>query len=193
MSDKAPDGKAEATAPDLMGRARKGFASWARAAAGNRLFAIGLAAAAAIVLADQASKFWIVEILKLPDLGQIDLSPIFDLTYVRNYGASFGIGAGSEASRILLSLLSTAIAVGLVAWLARLDRKPAAAGVSLVIGGAIGNLIDRVRLGYVVDFLDFSGLAFPWVFNLADAAINVGVALLLLDAWLTRGDGKPAA
>ncbi len=190
MSQDSGNEKPTMETPGLVRRAQGSAAEWLRAARANRFFAIGLAAAAAIVLADQASKFWIVAIVDLPALGKIELSPVFDLTYVRNYGASFGIGAGSEASRVLLSLLSAVIAVGLVVWLARLHRKAAAAGVSLVIGGAIGNLIDRVRLGYVVDFLDFSGLGFPWVFNIADAAINVGVAFLFLDAFLTRGDGK---
>ena len=76
-------------------------------------------------------------------------------------------------------------------WLGRLNRPVAVAGVSFIIGGALGNLYDRVSYGYVVDFFDFSGLGFPWVFNVADAAINIGVACLLLDAWQTR-ERKPA-
>jgi signal peptidase II len=70
----------------------------------------------------------------------------------------------------------------LVAWLARLNRPVAACGAALIIGGALGNLYDRIAYGHVVDFLDFSGLGFPWVFNIADTAINLGVACLLLDA-----------
>ena len=82
------------------------------------------------------------------------------------------------------------IAAVMIAWLARLRRKFAAAGASLIIGGAVGNLYDRVSYGYVVDFLDFSGLMFPWVFNVADAAINVGFACLILDALLHKDGGR---
>ncbi|MGE0408952.1 MAG: signal peptidase II [Amphiplicatus sp.] len=159
------------------------LANWRAAAAKNPLFRRGLAGAAAIALLDQAVKYWIVDILRLPQRGKIELSGIFDLTYVQNRGASFGMLAGGAGSRIFLSLLSLVVAGFLIAWLARLARPLAAAAVALIIGGAVGNLVDRARFGYVVDFLDFSGLYFPWVFNVADAAINVGVALLILD-WL---------
>ncbi len=140
-------------------------------------------------LLDQATKFWIVNVVELPIHRKIEISPIFDLTYVQNRGASFGMLAGGLASRILLSTISIAIATMMVVWLGRLKRRFAAAGASFIIGGAIGNLYDRVSYGYVVDFLDFSGLMFPWVFNVADAAINVGFACLILDAVLHK-DGK---
>ena len=155
-------------------------------AGGNRYFRLGMAAAIVIAVLDQISKYWIVHVIELPVRQQIEISGVFDLTYVQNYGASFGLLAGGLASRILLSLISTGVALGLTYWLGQLRRPVAAAGVSFVIGGALGNLYDRAMLGYVVDFLDFSGLRFPWVFNVADAAINIGVGLLLLDAWRTR-------
>ncbi len=158
---------------------------WAEARA-NRYFRIGIISAAAVALLDRISKYWIVEIVRLPARGKIEISGIFDLSYVQNYGASFGMLSGGLASRIILSMISAGVALGLAYWLGRLRRPVAVAGVAFIIGGAIGNLYDRVAYGYVVDFLDFSGLYFPWVFNLADAAINVGVALLLLDAWQTR-------
>jgi signal peptidase II len=164
----------------------KRAADWFGAARANPLFAFGLAGAAAVALADQAIKHWIVEIVRLPARVKIELSPIFDLTFVRNYGASFGLLAGGTASRIILSAIAIAVSAALIAWLARIDRKILAAAVALIVGGAVGNLVDRLRFGYVVDFLDFSGLYFPWVFNLADASINVGVGLILLDAWLRR-------
>jgi signal peptidase II len=166
------------------------IAGWAREARANRLFAPALAGSLAVALIDQLAKAWIVRGLELPDRpgGRIELSGIFDLTYVQNYGASFGMLAGGAASRIVLSLISIGVVTALTAWLARIERRLTAAGVALIVGGAIGNLVDRASLGYVVDFLDFSGLYFPWVFNVADAAINIGVVLLLLDAWLTRGD-----
>ncbi len=170
---------------------RRRAAEWAARVRTNPYFARGLFSAAAVVALDQASKYWIVHQVRLPQRGKIEISGIFDLSYVENTGASFGLLAGGMASRVLLSLISTGVALGLIYWLASLRRKVAVAGVALIIGGALGNLYDRLAYGYVVDFLDFSGLYFPWVFNVADASINVGIALLLLDAWLTRERKSP--
>lgn len=161
---------------------------WLAAARRNRLFPIGLAIAGAVALLDQVTKNWIVHRLDLPGRGKIEISSIFDLTYVQNYGASFGMLSGGLASRILLSVIAAGVAFGLLIWLGRLRRPVAAIGVGFVVGGALGNLYDRLAYGYVVDFLDFSGLYFPWVFNVADMGINVGIAFLLLDAWQTRHD-----
>lgn len=160
-----------------------GAKDWWSEARSNPLFWRGLLGGLVIAGLDQLSKYWIVHQIELPARRKIEISGIFDLTYVQNYGASFGMLHGS---RVLLSMLSITIALGLVYWLGQLRRIVAASGVAFVIGGALGNLYDRLAYGYVVDFLDFSGLMFPWVFNIADAAINVGVALLLLDAYQTR-------
>jgi signal peptidase II len=112
------------------------------------------------------------------------------LTLVHNQGMSFGLLRGSEWSRWLLSLFSAAVVVGLAVWARKAARPLMAAGLGLIIGGAFGNnLIDRIRFGYVVDFIDVSRLYFPWVFNVADSAITVGVGLLLLDSFLT-GESK---
>ncbi len=167
--------------------------AWWKDARANPLFLRGLIGAGVIVALDQLTKYWIVHVVELPRRIQIDLSAIFDLTYVENRGASFGLLAGGMASRILLSLISTAVATGLMIWLGRLKRPVPAVGIAFIVGGALGNLYDRIAYGFVVDFLDFSGLYFPWVFNIADASINIGVALLILDAWQTRdqaGDKK---
>ncbi len=161
-------------------------AAWWGKAKSNRLFRLGLFGAVVVLVTDQLFKYWIVQVARLPALGKIEISGIFDFSYVENYGASFGMLAGGMLSRILLSLVSTGVAVGLIIWLGQLRRPVAVTGVSFIIGGALGNLYDRVAYGYVVDFLDFSGLMFPWVFNVADMAINVGVAFLILDAWQTR-------
>ena len=157
---------------------------WLNAAKTNPLFWRGVLGAAAVLVADQASKFWIVYGLDLPARRQIDLSAVFDLTFVRNRGASFGMLAGGMVSRTLLSLIALGVSAALIGWLARLDRRIAATGVAFIVGGALGNMIDRARLGYVVDFLDFSGLYFPWVFNIADVAINLGIVCLIIDAYL---------
>ncbi len=166
---------------------------WFAAAKANPFFRRGVIAAALIAIADQASKYWIVHVIALPARRKIELSAIFDLTYVENRGASFGMLAGGIGSRVILSSISIAVATALVIWLGRLNRRFAAVGATLIIGGAIGNLYDRVAYGYVVDFLDFSGLFFPWVFNIADAAINVGVGCLIVDALTHKADAaKPA-
>lgn len=165
---------------------------WLAQARANPRFAPAMFGAVAVAIFDQLAKAWIVHGLNLPAHGgRVEISAIFNLTYVQNYGASFGMLAGGVMSRIVLSIISVGVSLALTAWLAQVQRKIPAIGVALIIGGAIGNLIDRVSLGYVVDFLDFSGLRFPWVFNIADASINIGVALLLLDAWMMRG-GKTA-
>ncbi|GJL95141.1 MAG: lipoprotein signal peptidase [Hyphococcus sp.] len=179
------------TIPGLM----KQLSDWWAEARANRLFQLGIGGAIVIAILDQLSKFWIVDIAKLPErVGrQIEISSIFDLTFVQNYGASFGMLSGGLTSRIILSVISTGVAMGLAYWLGRLTRPVAALGVTFIIGGALGNLYDRIAYGYVVDFLDFSGLGFPWVFNVADAAINIGVGLLLLDAWQTRDQGPNKA
>lgn len=161
------------------------FDAWCAAAKANSLFVPGIVGAACVTLSDQASKIWIVEVVRLREKRHIDLSAIFDLTWVQNFGASFGMLAGGLASRIFLSALSLSIALVLIGWLGRIDRKIAATGIAFVVGGAVGNLFDRVAYGYVIDFLDFSGLWFPWVFNIADTAICIGVGCLLLDAFLT--------
>lgn len=166
---------------------------WLAAAKSNAFFRWGVLVAALITLADQASKFWIVHVVELPVRRKIELSPIFDLTYVENRGASFGMLAGGMGSRIILSSISIAVAGALLIWLGRLNRRFAALGATLIIGGAIGNLYDRIAYGYVVDFLDFSGLYFPWVFNIADAAINIGVGCLIVDALTHKSEASKAA
>jgi signal peptidase II len=154
-------------------------------------FARGLALAALILLADQISKWWILDIVRLPEKGAIEISGIFDLTFVRNYGVSFGmLRAGSPVEQWGLMALSGGIATVFVLWMRTASRTLTMAALAMVVGGAMGNMIDRLRFGYVVDFLDFSGFYFPWVFNVADAGISVGAALLVLD-YFANGEEKP--
>lgn len=157
----------------------------------ERPFVRGLALAGVILLADQISKWWIVSIVQLPEKGAIEVSGIFDLTFVRNFGVSFGmLQAGSPLAKWGLMALSGAIATVFLLWMRSAERQLTVAALAMVIGGALGNMIDRLRFGYVVDFLDFSGLYFPWVFNVADAGISVGAALLVLD-YFVNGEEKP--
>jgi signal peptidase II len=149
--------------------------------------ALGLMAyaiAAVAVLADQLSKAWVLGPMHLDDVGSVPvIAPFFRLTLVENRGVSFGLlRADSPAGRWTLVALAAAVIAGLIWWVRKADRPLFAWAIGLVIGGALGNnLIDRARIGRVIDFLDFSGLYFPWVFNVADSAISVGVVLLLLD------------
>jgi len=156
----------------------------------NGWLAFGVAAAA--VVADQISKAWLVYGLKLPEQESVPVLPFFRITNVQNPGVSFGMLRADDAlGRTLLVLFALAVVCALAWWARKAERRLTAFALGLVMGGAIGNnLLDRVRLGHVIDFLDFSGLHFPWVFNIADSAISVGVALLLLDT--LRPADKPA-
>ena len=157
---------------------------------------------------DQASKYWVLNHLDLLTLGKIELSSIFDLTMVWNYGVSFGaLKAHADWQRWGLVAMSGVIATVFAIWLFKAQRRQTFIALALVIGGAIGNLIDRVRFGAVADFLDFSGFFFPWVFNIADAAITVGAIVLAIDMLMNpedtpqskqnsgskRGSGPPVA
>ena len=142
----------------------------------------GLAVAAAILVADQISKWVILEhVMRPPRI--IEVTGFFNLVMVWNPGVSFGMfGDGGEVGRWLLSALALAISAFLLHWLRQLDRWFPALAIGMVIGGAIGNVIDRVRFGAVADFLDFHVLGYHWpAFNIADSGIVVGVALLVFD------------
>ena len=148
------------------------------------LVSYGVAAAVAVL--DQLSKYWVLDVANLRDHSPIRVLPFFQLTMVWNTGVSFGMmRADSPAGRWLLVAFALAIVTALVVWARRISRPLLALAVGLMLGGALGNnLIDRVRFGAVADFLDFHALYFPWVFNVADSAISVGVALLLLDSFV---------
>jgi signal peptidase II len=152
---------------------------------------IAYGAALIAIALDQASKYWVVHVLDLPDRFQYHLSQVFNLTMVWNEGVSYGLlKAQGSLGRWSLALFSFVVAAALGVWVWRSPRVLPGLGVGLIMGGAIGNALDRVRLGRVVDFLDFSGThIFPWVFNVADSAITVGVALLILDGLLTERRG----
>ena len=148
--------------------------------------------AAIVLILDQLSKWSVLNVLHLDLKGQIPVLPVFRLTMVMNPGVSFGLmRADTALGRGLLVGAALIVVIALIAWVRKADRPLFATAIGLVIGGALGNnLIDRARLGEVVDFLDFSGLHFPWVFNVADSAISIGVVLLLWDSFLP---GKTAA
>lgn len=153
----------------------------------------GYALAGLVLILDQISKYWVVNILRLPEVGGIDVLPFFRLTFVGNVGVSMGmLQADSDFGRWALTLVTAGIAVAVGQWLRREKHPLDVAALGLVLGGAIGNIIDRVRFGHVVDFLHFFwGQYSFWVFNLADAAITVGVALLLVRAVMARPSEPP--
>lgn len=154
--------------------------------------ALGYGVALLVFLLDQVSKYWIVNIVRLPEVGSIDVLPFFRLTFVGNVGVSMGMfTAQSDAGRWLLVAVTATIASVVAVWIAREKQRLDVVALGLVLGGALGNIVDRVRFGYVVDFLHFFwGDRSFWVFNIADAAITCGVLLLLLRAFTTPEKGK---
>jgi signal peptidase II len=150
----------------------------------NGWLAYGLAAT--VVLLDQSAKGWLLGSFDLIDRGPVDVLPAFRLTSVWNPGVAFGmLRSHGDLGRWLLVGFAVCVVTALALWVRRADRRMTAAAIGLIMGGAIGNnVIDRVRWGRVFDYLDFSALHFPWVFNVADASISVGVGLLLLDSLL---------
>jgi signal peptidase II len=153
----------------------------------------GITVAVVVFALDQLVKWVVAGPLHLKTLGQIEFFPIFNLTWVENYGVSLGLlTAGSATGRWLLTGLTALIATVVAIWLWREKNRHDVTGLGLVLGGALGNILDRVRFGYVVDFADLHFGAFrPFlVFNIADAAITVGVLILLFRALLARDKPK---
>ncbi len=144
----------------------------------------GLALAAAVLVLDQATK-WLV-LRALDPFEAVAVAPFFNLVLVWNRGVTFGMfrEAGAHGPW-LLTLLAVGIGAFLVHWLRRETRPVARTALWLVLAGAVGNVIDRLRFGAVVDFLDFHALGYHWpAFNVADSAIVVGAGLILLDSLL---------
>ena len=162
-------------------------------------FRLGLPVAAALLLADQASKWWILDGLNLPERGTVPLLALgpfgLDFTMVWNRGVTFGLLSGDGPwHHLVLAVLAAGIAVFLLRWLARAETRIVAIALGAVVGGAIGNVIDRVRFGAVVDFIDVHGWGWHWyVFNVADAAIVCGVIALVADSLLRSGPGSKTA
>lgn len=162
---------------------------------GTRTWRLGYGLAALIFAADQLSKWLIMGPLALPERGLIPLLPIFDLRWVQNYGISMGFFvAESDTARWILVAVTTLIAAAIAVWIRRERARFDVLALGLVLGGALGNIVDRTRLGYVADFLDLHiGEWRPFlVFNVADAAITIGVLILVIRALVVRESGTPA-
>ena len=154
----------------------------------------GFVTAAIIFAVDQAAKYGITEVMDLDRLGTVRvITPFFQLRFVPNMGVSLGLlQAGSDVMRWGLVVLTGVVAAGVLFWMLRERNGGDLFGLGLVLGGAVGNIIDRVRFGYVVDWVDLHfGDWRPFlVFNLADAAITIGVLILLARALLVRDKPK---
>ncbi|MBN9005547.1 MAG: signal peptidase II [Rhizobiales bacterium] len=154
----------------------------------------GVIAAVAALIADQAVKLWLLFVLDIGRLGAVRVTPFFDLVLAWNTGISYGWFQNDSPTGAAILLAIKAVAVVLLAiWMARSHTRMATIGLGLIIGGAIGNAIDRFAYGAVVDFALFhvqiGGKTFSWyVFNLADVAIVAGVIALLYDSFF----GAPA-
>ena len=145
---------------------------------------MGLVAAVIVAALDQLTKWWILDWVMDPP-RVIAIAPFFNTVLVYNRGTSFGLFEGG--GQWLLLAVAAAIVAILLVWLTRTRRRGLALALGLVIGGALGNAIDRLARGAVVDFLDFHWGELHWpAFNLADSAITIGVVLMLLDGLLER-------
>jgi signal peptidase II len=160
------------------------------------LMALGLISGLVVLAADQASKWWVLYGLDLPELRQVVLLPVLNLTMVWNRGVTFGLLTGFGAwAHLGLVAVALAVVAALGLWLYRAESKLVAVAIGAIAGGAIGNVLDRLRFGAVVDFIH-AHVDTPWgdlswyVFNVADAAIVCGVAALIFDSLLSR---KPAS
>src|SRR5215218_9965050 len=152
----------------------------------------GFAVALIVLVLDQLTKWLVTGPLGINQLGdQLTLLPIFNFTYTENNGISLGLlNATTEVGRWMLVGLTSAIAIGVAVWIGREKDRVDQVALGMVLGGALGNILDRVRHGFVTDFLDLHFGEFrPFlIFNVGDAAISIAVVILLLRAFLTRKD-----
>lgn len=156
---------------------------------------IGWIVAVLLLFIDQLAKWFVTGPMHLAEMDTFEILPIFRLQWVANHGVSMGfLVANSDAQRWALALVTGAIGVFVAFWLSRETRRMDSIALGLVLGGAAGNILDRVRLGYVTDFLNlhFGAWSPFYVFNIADAGISIGVALLVLRAFVTRDAPAPA-
>ncbi len=148
---------------------------------------LGISLSAVVIVADQITKTWALEEWFYPP-RIIEITPFLNLVPVWNTGVSFGFLANvSDSMPYILSTLSILVIAALIIWLFRAKTNSLICGLGLVIGGAFGNVIDRLRYRAVVDFIDFHFVGCHWpAFNLADTAITIGVGLLLFDNFTGR-------
>ncbi len=156
--------------------------------ASGRVILIGLGVAVSVFFLDRLTKWWLIDIFDMPARGEVELGPFFKLVLFWNRGISFGLFQGGDTWRWVLAAISLFVGAVLVYWLSRAPRPYTGVALGLLIGGAIGNVYDRIVHGAVADFFyaHWGEHYFP-AFNVADAAINIGVALILFEALFMSG------
>ena len=157
----------------------------------DRYTLLGVGAALIVLAADQASKFWVLHILHLPQVGEIRLLPVLAFTMVWNRGITFGLlNSLGPWSSVILATFALVVVVALGLWLRRAESRITAIALGAIAGGAVGNVLDRLRYGAVVDFIRAHIGDWSWyVFNIADAAIVCGVVALVFASQMSRGTG----
>lgn len=146
---------------------------------------LALGVAAAIFVADQAHKWWMLLVYRIEEKGRVTVTPFLDLVFVKNTGISYSLlDQSSYGWQLVLALFSVVVSLALWMWLAAAGTgRLMAWALGLIIGGALGNGLDRVLIGGVADFFSLHAFGFYWyVFNIADVAIVAGVATLLYDS-----------
>tara|TARA_B100001540_G_C15801721_1_gene640187 strand:- start:231 stop:740 length:510 start_codon:yes stop_codon:yes gene_type:complete len=142
---------------------------------------------------DRLSKWWFLDVFRLPERGVVEVLPILNFVMVWNRGISFGLlPAEGDLGRWILVAVTLLIVIFLAFWLRRVNSSLLCLAIGLVIGGAIGNIYDRIVFGAVADFFQFHALGYAFaVFNVADAAISIGAALMVWDALFGSGQRDP--
>ena len=151
----------------------------------RRAFVIAIA----IFIVDQIVKWWVIGPMNLKMVKEVEVVSFFSFTWVENRGISFGMfTAGSDTARWILTGITAIIATGVAVWITREKQWGDQFALSLVLGGALGNIVDRARFGYVVDYADlhFGDFRPFLVFNIADAAISIGIVILLFRAFFVK-------
>jgi signal peptidase II len=159
------------------------------------LSGFGAVVAIAAFAADRLHKWWSLQVLDMPGRGRIEITQNFDIVMAWNKGVSYGLfQAETTAGLVGLVLFALAIVIGLGLWLAKADNRPLAVAIGLIIGGALGNVLDRLIYGAVADFFSFHAFGFYWyIFNVADVWIAIGVGLILIESFFPKVFAVPSA
>ncbi len=146
----------------------------------------GLIIAFFVLLCDQAHKWYMLAILEIDRIPPITVTPFFNLVMVWNRGISFGMFQNGEHSPLIFSIIAILVSIGFAWWLRYTDRLLPALAIGAIIGGALGNTIDRLRFGAVADFFDVHVAGYHWpAFNIADSAVVIGAIMLIIDSFIS--------
>lgn len=150
-------------------------------------FLLGILIAVVTALLDQYSKYYIFDLLNSIESRAIVVTPFFNLVMVKNFGVSFGMFNNLAYGYLILSGIALFITIVLLIWMWKERKLYPSIALGLIIGGAIGNIIDRVLFGSVADFLDFHWQGYHWpAFNLADSTVFIGVAMIIMENFVTK-------